>query len=604
MVSRRNFAAITSMMLVICFLFLLPQYWKDNQNPYAHNIYAPEGDLPGSAGIWQQPSLTTGGALNAQEYYVAYLGDSSDSTGFAVTSWAEYTKTALSSFESVSALAAMKAKLPDVVIVEGSRLDLQTDLKTLLDWNREGVTLIFAGLPDCSVIQKYPQFRELLGIHRITKSSVQLEAVRLFPGFLLGGERIYGTETQRDRDMMDLNLETPWYRLTEGTEVYLMGEVSLEELPERQYRNERLPALVWRRALNGTNVFVVNGDYLSGSTGIGFLSAIMAENSSYYLYPVVNAQVMTVANFPGMADENNDAMISRYGRGHVALTRDLLWPSLESMSEINGFRMSCFEMPQYHYYDGQEPDSYLISYYLRLMRERNAEAGVSLQHGDDISLAEKWDRDQAFLTQDAQEYRYNAAFLTSRELEEWSGELDFSAVSANLQGRDGVFFFLDEDTLCQAVTHDLLNYTFQSDLELCCMQTALAYTNPMLDMRRVSWPEAEEAGWEVYYERAASNLHTYWKVFKQFDRITVSESDRRIRAFLSMDYTQSRVGDTITLEITGFDAEADFILRTHKEVVSQVVGGTAEELERGAWLIRADSPHVELTVKVDALYEY
>ena len=200
--------------------------------------------------------------------------------------------------------------------------------------------------------------------------------------------------------------------------------------------------------------------------------------------------------------------------------------------------------------------------------------------------------------------RSTAAFLTAKELEEWSGELDFSAVSANLQGRDGVFFFLDEDTLCQAVTHDLLNYTFQSDLELCCMQTALAYTNPMLDMRRVSWPETEEAGWEVYYERSASNLHTYWKVFKQFDRITVSESDRRIRAFLSMDYTQSRVGDTITLEITGFDAEADFILRTHKEVVSQVVGGTAEELERGAWLIRADSPHVELTVKVDALYEY
>ena len=58
-----------------------------------------------------------------------------------------------------------------------------------------------------------------------------------------------------------------------------------------------------------------NGDYLSGSTGIGFLSAIMAENSSYYLYPVVNAQVMTVANFPGMAEYCAKALPREHFKG-------------------------------------------------------------------------------------------------------------------------------------------------------------------------------------------------------------------------------------------------------------------------------------------------
>ena len=604
MVSRRTYVSITAMMLVVCFLFLLPQIVKEKSNPYSVNPYAVSDLKITQAQQWKQPDLNNVDALREVDSYAVFIGSTANELGYAVESWANFSKLPMVTFETIPEAAAYITKKPEVILIDPNYCGFSVEMDQYEQWNADGITLVFCRLPVMEQLVGNDRLQNFLGIKKIEKTNITMSAIRLFDGFLLGGERIYGLETEQDRQMMDLNLEAPWITLCNGTETYIQGELPLEILPEQSYRNEKLPALVWRSALNGTNVFVVNGDYLSGSTGIGFLSAIMAENSSYYLYPVVNAQVMTVANFPGMADENNDVMLSRYGRGHVALTRDLLWPSLESMSEINGFRMSCFEMPQYHYYDGQEPDSYLISYYLRLMRERNAEAGVSLQHGDDISLAEKWDRDQAFLTQDAQEYRYNAAFLTSRELEEWSGELDFSAVSANLQGRDGVFFFLDEDTLCQAVTHDLLNYTFQSDLELCCMQTALAYTNPMLDMRRVSWPEAEEAGWEVYYERSASNLHTYWKVFKQFDRITVSESDRRIRAFLSMDYTQSRVGDTITLEITGFDAEADFILRTHKEVVSQVVGGTAEELEQGAWLIRADSPHVELTVKVDALYEY
>lgn len=604
MVSRRTYASITSMMLVVCFLFLLPQFVKDQSNPYTVNSYVAADLNLNAAQRWKQPVLDGVEALRQVDAYDVFIGSTDSGVGHAVTSWAEYTKTVLAAFESVSQLASLKENLPDVVVVEGDSLELSSDLNTLLDWNEVGVTLIFAGLPESSEIQKYPQLQELLGIRQVVKSSVQLEAVRLFSGFLLGGERIYGAENER----MDLKLEAPWFYLTEGTEVYLMGEVSTQELPEQQYRNERLPALLWRRSRNAANVFVVNGDYLSGNTGIGILSAIMAENAPYSLYPVVNAQVLTVANFPGMADENNQVLLSRYGRGSIALNRDLLWPSLESMSENNGFRMSCFEMPQYDYSDGIEPDSSLIAYYLRLIREKNAETGVSLQHDASIVLSEKWNRDQAYLSLDAQEYCYNAAFLTEEELEEWSesGEAarQFRSLSVCLTEGEGLFFFLDEDTLCQTVTHDLLNYTFRADLELLSVQTALAYSNPMLNMLRVSWPEEDEAGWEIYYELSTSNLHTYWKGFNRFERVTISESDQRIRAFLCMDYEQRREGDTIMLEITGFGSGADFILRTHKEIVAGVTGGSALELESGAWLIHADEPYVELTLEYDKRYVY
>ena len=85
--------------------------------------------------------------------------------------------------------------------------------------------------------------------------------------------------------------------------------------------------------------------------------------------------------------------------------------------------------------------------------------------------------------------------------------------------------------------------------------------------------------------------------------MTISESDRRIRAFLAMNYSQSREGDTVRLTLDGTDS-ADFILRTHKVVVSGITGGTAQELETGAWLIRAQQPQVEITLAYDGKYEY
>lgn len=599
MVSKRNFVTITSVMMVVCFLFLFPLFWRETRDP--RNIHAPEGALPGEGEIWRQPGLT-----GTAQRYVAFLGDIAGSVGDAAVCWAEYTKTALAWVSSGTELSPPAARLPDAVIVEGGGLDLKTQLDCLLEWNRQGVTLIFAGLPPVAQLQKYPQFQTLLGIQSLTKASVRLEAIRLFSGFLLGGERIYSQRTRQDPLEMDLDSEAPWFQLTPETKVYLMGQVSVGELPEQEYRNERLPPLLWRRTLNGANVFVVNGDYLSGCTGIGILSAVMAEDLPYYLYPVVNAQVLTVANFPGMADENRDALVPRYGRGQKALVRDLLWPSLESMSETNGFPMSCFEMPQYRYDDGIEPEESLISFYLRLIGERNGEAGVSLPHDASVSLTDKWARDQAFLSLDATQYRYNAAFLTETELDEWSRNQEalgqFTAVSGSLGNRPGLFFFLDEDTLCQTVTHDLLNHSASDDLRLRSEQTALGYTNVMLDMLRVCWPEEGEPGWEVYYERSASNLHTYWQRFNEFDRLTVSESDRRIRSFLSMDYRQSREGNTITLAISPFQSGADFILRTHRETVSGVVGGTAKELERGAWLIHVSQPQAEITVEFDPRY--
>ncbi len=598
---------ITSMMLVVCFFFVLPQYVKDSANPYDENAFLAGGALSGEGDVWRQPSELSSTDPEGADELILYVGSPEDDTGYAVTSWASFTKSTLLVSGSVPDVDSYGAGLPRMLILEAEGLDFTKQTASLLAWNERGVTIVFASLPPAAQISSDSALQKLLGIDGVEQEAAELSSVRFFPGFLLGGERVYTAQTEQDRELMDLNMSAPWFRLTQATEVYVMGDVPEEVLPEQPYRNERLPALLWRRSLNGANIFVVNGDYLEGSVGIGVLSAITAKDRAYYLYPVVNSQVMTVANFPGMADENTRELTSRYGKGQVALNRDLLWPSLESMSLINKYPMSCFFMPQYDYSDGAEPAPGLVTYYLKLMREQGAEAGVSLQHAPDVTLADKWERDAQFLSQEAAGYQYGAAFLTEEEVDEFRRSADgfkgLRSVCASLPGQNALFFFLNERILCQSVTHDLLDYSFSRDLELNSLQTALGYSNVLLDMKRVSWPGEDEPGWEEYYEIYGSTLHTYWKQYDKFDRLTVSQSDERIRRFLCMDYSQSRSGDTISLRISPFQSGADFILRTHLELVKAVEGGSATQLEQGAWLIHADAPEVRIELRMDERYE-
>lgn len=58
------------------------------------------------------------------------------------------------------------------------------------------------------------------------------------------------------------------------------------------------------------------------------------------------------------------------------------------------------------------------------------------------------------------------------------------------------------------------------------IQSALGYTNIMLNLQDIFWPQNEKDRWEIMERRFASNLLTYWNKFNCFTATTLSESDR------------------------------------------------------------------------------
>ena len=220
--------------------------------------------------------------------------------------------------------------------------------------------------------------------------------------------------------------------------------------------------------------------------------------------------------------------------------------------------------------------------------------------------------DQSFFQNSGSQYRYGAAYVppggaaySIEKLKEYDFFAHIQTVAGIYSAERPVVSYLTDEITLQSITSTGLSHTYKEDLRMKSLQTALGYSNIVLDMNHITWPEKEEDRWEILSERFSSQINTYWKAFEMFDQMTASQCDRRIRNFLAMDYEDSRVGDEIHVSIEDRNGNLWFILRTHGEKVVSVQGGDFKEIETDAYLIRASRD--ELTIRCeaeDSLYYY
>ena len=141
---------------------------------------------------------------------------------------------------------------------------------------------------------------------------------------------------------------------------------------------------------------------------------------------------------------------------------------------------------------------------------------------------------------------------------------------------------------------DYIEHSFREDLYMRSAQTALGYTNVLLDLNKVFWPTENDPTWEALSKQYADNLHIYWRNFQTFEDVTVSQCDQKIRQLLSMDYDHVRKENVIYLEVENLETSSSFVLRLHHMMPEYVSGGTCIRLEDGIYLIRATDTNVEI----------
>ena len=473
------------------------------------------------------------------------------------------------------------------------------------------MNLIFCNLPDSAVIAGQDGLRRLLGIRYIRTNQIQVEGIHLFEGLLLGGEKYYIAANEEEEKRQDLDLNMPWYHVSSGTKTYMVGMLDESYMDEQEVENEDLPAVIWRNSIGKARVFAVNGDYLADNAGIGFLDGMMAEMNKYEIYPVINAQNLVAVNYPGFTDENSKEIMERYSQSLKAVYRDIVWPGITTVAQRSNAKLTYLMSPQTDYKDGLEPEKESVIYYMKLMQEQNAEAGLSLVCGPDTEISEKLQQDEWLLSSTVPNYPILSVYSGHLADAEIAG-----ALRQNILGKVRTLYrdyekacrlvgYADNGVTVQSATNDGYSHTYSENIRMNGIETALAYTSILTDIGRVAYPESDEDSWEKLFDKFASNTDTYWKAYQKFDGTTLAESDKRIREFLALNYTEERTGDVLKLQLENYGEEAWFLLRTHGEEIVSAEAAEYDKIEEGVYLVKALADKIELTLQnTDKRYYY
>lgn len=614
MVSRRNYAAITAVMVIIFFLFQFLNMAKDHWNDYSENQYAVDvNELSGADNVYvasdsdELDQQSTGLIPWEKKKCVVCIGSNESNTmGEMIGNWALYMKRKISYYESISAYENAISKktqdTPQFVLVDPDFInwDDTKQIRSLQTCVENGISVIFGKLPDASIIGSHKLLRRLLGIDEIVQESVTGNGIHLYSGFLLGGEVIYKAYNEKEEKNQDMELTFPWYHLTSGTKIYMKGMLEDPTVNIQEY-----PPLIWRKNFTTASVFAVIGDYMIDATGLGMLTAMLSEMQSYTIYPVVNAQNFIAANYPAAANENSSILRQMYSQTMRGFLRDVVWPAFSSINIKTSFSLSSMITIQFDYTDTAKPNSEDIQYYMEAVNEEEGEMGYSAYNVSNTSISEMISEDADFWNKTLPDYQFASLYYGDYSQKAVQGILDNSfmqrvrTVIGNVDTTSDVVGYVNNQVTRQNTLIDGYEHTFRQDLRIRSVETALGYTSILADVSKAAYPQSDEDGWEKLSEKLMANTITYWKPFSAFSGTTVSQCDSRIRRFLSLNYEEvaNESNNKILIHASEGDETAWFVLKTNGEVISDVAGGTYEKIEDNVWLIGMEESSILITLK-------
>lgn len=597
MISRRNFFSMAIVMLVVLFLFQFSNVAIEAWNDYEDNEYAAGHSLlPGRENAFR-PEYEAG----SQRPLVVFIGKDSGPQGRIVASWAEYTKRSLASFSSLALYESSRQTLaaPQIIAIDGAELDWRQESCALVKrWGNQGANLIFCSLPPASVIEESPELRQLLGIREVCQTPGTVTGVHLYKDFLLGGEVIYKAEKEEDEKKQNLDLDFPWYLLSSGTKTYMQGVTDDDSLESAD-----LPAIIWRNGLGSAHVFAVNGSYMGDTAGLGILSAMAAEMDACQVYPVVNAQNLVAANYPGLASENGQEMSRYYGQSMRGVFRDIIWPDLVAMYKQNRMGLSCLIAPQFDYNDANLPNQVQFIHYMKQLNEQSAEAGFSGYSYSNTPVSEKLAEDFRFMEDSQLEYEFTSLFVGDMSESDirtalgWEGLEGLRTVVSSFDNSGQVVGYQTESVTRQSALAEGMADTYLEDFRFRSVETALAYASVLIDMAQIAYPQSDLDTWDKLSEKVNSDLTRHRNTFRHFQATTVSQCDGRIRDFLALDYSFEAEGQKVTIRRENVEGSSWFILRLNGKAVSKVEGGSFKKLEDTAYLIEATEDTVTVSLR-------
>lgn len=598
MISRANYIAITLIMCVVLLMFQLTGISENVLMNTGENIYSAEAVPEGQISLEmtryeQQGERLYVSALQADKDTVGLIGTEDEDCLSVAREWSISQKREYCYYENIGEAAADETGA-GFLIIDGEKLGSAEDVEILKSLAEQGRNLVVSGLPDVQVMDRNRDLMRALGILRIEADEIEVDGFKLFAGLVIGGETVY----------MDYEQQMPYAMLDDSVTAYAVAQS--EDAWIQDVENEELPAIIWRYAPDAGKVYVVNGDYLTGQLGAGILTGFAADTDEVYVYPVANAQVSVVENYPVLTNENPEVMEQEYGQDSSIVFRDILWPSIVAIYYDTDDAMTVTAAPRLDYDDQGELNESLMDFYYEQVTKETGEIGLSGYQVSDVPLREKLQEDLELYKEVLPDYEirtFQAGGLEEEDYERLVGEghllSDVDTVLTDYDGdsAESFFSYLDNGVLQLPVYMDSRVMEDEDDFRSRCLQTAYGYYGTALDTSKVIYPESDDDSWNIISNDWSKNYRPYRTPFEAFEKTTATEADRRVRNYLALEYEAQIGEDRIEITADSPDGASYYVVRIHGKEIGEVTGGTCEEIEKGWYLVTVEDESVQITLK-------
>ena len=529
-----------------------------------------------------------------QKTHVAILSSGTDDTITKIlVEWCVYKKYLYKIYDT---LPTPKEMTDFDVVLFGDYNITTGDTGLLYAYADLGKTMIFTSIPDYDEISADRKLAAVYGIRNSISKSIVADGIKIFPNLMINKERNY-TEDDYFGEKDDTKISIPYYSLAPGYEVYAVG--MLDKQNELGIEDKELPPLLWRATTRKSFVYVINSDIFDGMSMLGILTGFMSRKGNFFVYPIINAQTISMIDYPYFSDENSKTMRRLYSRGSEAVARDLLWPNIIQILKNYGGSYSFFAASQLDYLDNVAPKNDFIKFYLREIERLPGDMGLSLGQTSKVKLKNILNENEKFFGEHLPDYKFTALYTADFTNDDVRSSLknhllkNVRLVMSDYKKGDNLVEFLNNDVLSVEFTLDGYQHETMDDLRMICIENALGMCNMKVDIGRVFYPENKFDEWN-YLSLKWSKGDTYFRDYSMFEMVPIYEMEKRIRRFLALDYNCKYEQNDIEIDIDHFDKEAYFILCTNNRSIDHVENGTVEEISASMYLIKATDALVKV----------
>ena len=214
----------------------------------------------------------------------------------------------------------------------------------------------------------------------------------------------------------------------------------------------------------------------------------MAQEKECFLYPIVNAQTISLLNYPYLSNENEEKIKEIYSRSADDLARDILWPNIVQILKNYKSPFNFFTATQLDYWDRVEANINYLDFYYREIGKMSGSMGLSLDQVSQANLDYILNENYSFYKENNIDsnfrYLYLGEFNNNEIKEKLNNDFlkNISMVMSNYKRGDKLIDFIDNDVL--SIKFNLCGYKHDTidDLQMICIENALGMCNMKVDI--------------------------------------------------------------------------------------------------------------------------